>query len=102
MKDRIAASSLVTWGDVLKLLGIAIVCVPSVVSADAPASVDPETIVIIDRAPDRDADPAVRDRDRALGEAPFVTIVHPDDHPATASVADAIGATACHSRASRR
>ena len=38
-------------------------------------------------------EPAARDRDRALGDAPFVTIVHPDDHPATASVADALGAT---------
>ena len=53
-----------------------------------------ETIVIIDRAPaGSDASPAARDRDRALGEAPFVTVVHPGDQPATASVADAIGAT---------
>jgi outer membrane cobalamin receptor len=50
-----------------------------------------ETIIVIDRAPDRDADPAARDRGRALGDAPFVTIIHPEDHPATASVADAIG-----------
>src|SRR2546430_10094934 len=48
-----------------------------------------ETIVIIDRAPDQ----AARDRDRALGDAPFVTVIHPDEHPATASVADAVGAT---------
>lgn len=52
-----------------------------------------ETIVIIDRAPDPDAAPAARDRDRALGDAPFVTIVHADDHPATTSVADALGST---------
>jgi iron complex outermembrane receptor protein len=60
------------------------------------AAADPsagETIVIIDRAPDPDAVPTARDRERALGEAPFVTVVHPDEHPATASVADAIGAT---------
>ena len=43
----------------------------------------------IDHAPDR---AAARDRDRALGDAPFVTVVHPDEHPATASVADAVGA----------
>ncbi|MGE5180838.1 MAG: TonB-dependent receptor plug domain-containing protein [Acidobacteriota bacterium] len=46
--------------------------------------------MIIDRPDDR---PAARDRDRALGDAPFVTIIHPDDHPATASVADAVGQT---------
>src|SRR3970282_393250 len=45
-----------------------------------------ETIVIEGRAPDE----AARDRDRALGDAPFVTVLHPDEHPATASVADAI------------
>jgi outer membrane receptor protein involved in Fe transport len=54
------------------------------------ADPDPETIVIIDREIDR---PTARDRDRALGDAPFVTIIHPDDHPATASVADAVGQT---------
>ena len=59
--------------------------------ADPPAVGD-ETIVIIDRAPDPEAAP---DRDRALGEAPFVTVIHPhtEDHPATTSVADAVGAT---------
>jgi iron complex outermembrane receptor protein len=50
---------------------------------------DSETIVIIDTAPDH----AARDRDAALGEAPFMTVVHPDEHPATTSVADALGAT---------
>ena len=49
-----------------------------------------EVIVIEDRAPD-DKD---RDRDRALGEAPFVTILHPDEHAATASVADALATSA--------
>ncbi len=57
--------------------------------ADPPVVGD-ETIVIIDHAPDP---AAARDRDRALGDAPFVTVIHPDDHPATASVADAVGAT---------
>jgi len=52
--------------------------------------VDEETIIVIDRAPDP---AAARDRERALGDAPFVTIVHAEDHPATTSVADAIGAT---------
>ena len=58
-----------------------------------PAVIDGETIVIVDRA-DGDAAPAARDRDRALGDAPFVTIVHSADHPATTSVADALGAAA--------
>ena len=49
-----------------------------------------ETIVIVDRPEDR---PATRDRERALAEPPFVTIVHPDEHPATATVADALGQT---------
>src|SRR5688572_72813 len=52
-----------------------------------------ETIVIIDRAKPviGDAAPAARDRERALGDAPFLTIIRADDHPATTSVADAIG-----------
>jgi iron complex outermembrane receptor protein len=69
-------------------------CVLLTSSAGAdPRQADDETIVIIDRAPDPDAAPAARDRDRALGEAPFVTVVHPDEHPGTASVADAVGAS---------
>src|SRR5262245_54240705 len=52
--------------------------------------VDSETIVVIDRAPDP---AAARDRERALGDAPFVTIIHAEDQPATASVADAVGAS---------
>jgi iron complex outermembrane receptor protein len=57
--------------------------------ARASAGEDEEIIVIIDRAPDQ----AARDRDRVLGDAPFVTVIHPDEHPATASVADAVGQT---------
>jgi iron complex outermembrane receptor protein len=54
-----------------------------------------ETIVIIDRAPGE----AARDRDRALGDAPFVTVLHPDEHAAAASVADAVGtAVGAHTR----
>src|SRR6185312_17424819 len=53
-----------------------------------PATSGGETIIVIDKAPDP---AAVPDRDRALGDAPFVTVIHPDDHPATASVADAVG-----------
>src|ERR1700761_5888202 len=53
--------------------------------APAIAFADGETIVVIDAA--------APDRDRALTDAPFVTIVRPDDSTATTSVADAIGAT---------
>ena len=60
----------------------------SAVRADPATSGQEETIIVIDKAPDP---AAVRDRERALGDAPFVTVIHPDDHPATASVADAVG-----------
>jgi TonB-dependent receptor-like protein len=54
-----------------------------------------ETIIIVDHAPPE----AARDRDRALGDAPFVTVLHPDDHPAAASVADAVAtAVGAHTR----
>ena len=59
-------------------------------TGDVPASGAGETIVIEGHAPDR---ATARDRERALDEAPFVTVVHPDEHPATASVADAVGQT---------
>lgn len=52
-----------------------------------------ETVIVIGTAPDPDTAPAVRDRQRALGDAPFITVVHADEHPATTSVADALGAT---------
>lgn len=59
------------------------------------AADDTETIVIVDHAPGE----AARDRDRALGDAPFVTVLHPDDHPAAASVADAVAtAVGAHTR----
>ncbi|HEX7842150.1 MAG TPA: hypothetical protein VF469_31980, partial [Kofleriaceae bacterium] len=54
-----------------------------------------ETIIIVDHAPGQ----AARDRDRALGDAPFVTVLHPDEHPAVASVADAVATAAgAHTR----
>lgn len=49
-----------------------------------------ETIEIEGRAPDQ----AARDRARALDDAPFVSILHADEHAATASVADAIATSA--------
>jgi len=56
---------------------------------------DTETIIIVDRAPGQGA----RDRDRALGDAPFVTVLHPDEHPGAASVADAVAtAVGAHAR----
>jgi iron complex outermembrane receptor protein len=59
------------------------------------AADDTETIVIVDHAPGE----AARDRDRALGDAPFVTVLHPDDRPAAASVADAVAtAVGAHTR----
>jgi vitamin B12 transporter len=54
------------------------------------ANADDEVIVIEDKAPDDKA----RDRERHLGDAPFVTILHPDEHAATASVADALATSA--------
>lgn len=56
---------------------------PAFADDDAP-TVGDETIVIVDhgRGGPRDAvtdDPAARDRGRALGDAPFVSIIHPDD-----------------------
>jgi outer membrane cobalamin receptor len=57
--------------------------------ADDGAGAPGEIIVIEGRTP-----AGARDRERALGAAPFLTILHPDEHPATASVADAIGTSA--------
>ncbi len=66
----------------MKTFGIIVALAPATALADPPAD---ETIVVIDAA--------APDRDRALTDAPFVTIIHPDDSVATASVADAVGAT---------
>ncbi|MDQ3298638.1 MAG: hypothetical protein M3619_18790, partial [Myxococcota bacterium] len=60
-------------------------------SDDDATPVGGETIVIEGQAPAREG---ARDRDRALGDAPFVTILHPDEHAATASVADALATAA--------
>src|ERR1700753_2106524 len=62
----------------MKTFGLLIALVPSAAVAD-------ETIVVIDSA--------APDRDRALTDTPFVTIIHPDANVATASVADAVGAS---------
>lgn len=78
----------------MKKFGLVLLLAPSASFADqALHSPDAETVIVIGRAPDADDATAVQDRERALGDAPFVTVVRPDDHPATASVADAIGAT---------
>src|SRR3569832_1720722 len=74
------SSSRVTWGDMNRIVLVSML-------ASSAAYAD-ETIIVVDKAPDP---PAVPDRDRALGDAPFVTVIHPDDHPATASVAGAVG-----------
>ncbi|HEX4456111.1 MAG TPA: TonB-dependent receptor plug domain-containing protein, partial [Kofleriaceae bacterium] len=63
----------------MKTFGIIVALAPAIAFADD------ETIVVIDSA--------APDRDRALTDAPFVTIIHPGDSVATASVADAVGAT---------
>src|SRR5436305_3578952 len=66
-----------TWGDMASSAYIvAFVCVLA-----RQARADDETIIIVDRPDDR---PAARDRERALGDAPFVTVIHPDEHAATA------------------
>lgn len=78
----------------MKKFGLLILLVVSAAHADSvPVSPDPETVIVVGSAPDPDDRTAARDRDRALADAPFVTVVRPDEHPATASVADAIGAT---------
>jgi hypothetical protein len=88
----------VTWGDmnfrrrlnVCVLLGLLLGAWRARAGAD-----DGETIIVIDRAPGEGA----RDRDRALGDAPFVTVLHPDDRPAAATVADAVAtAVGAHAR----
>ena len=59
------------------------------VRADEPVPPE-ETIFVISVPPEEGA----VDRKRALGEAPFVTVLRPGDHPATTSVADAIATSA--------
>lgn len=56
--------------------------------------------MIVDHAPsDPNDKDAHRDRDRALGDAPFITVIHPDEHPAATSVADAVaGAVGAQTR----
>ncbi|HEY6174747.1 MAG TPA: hypothetical protein VIX73_09900, partial [Kofleriaceae bacterium] len=67
-------------------------------SAPTDTPSDGETIVIVDHAP-RGPGEAARDRNRALGDAPFVTVLHADAFPAAASVADAVAtAVGAHTR----
>ena len=80
-----------------RLLRFCMFAVPAFAGADVradesvPVKVAPEeTIFVISAPPDEGA----VDRKRALGEAPFVTVLHPGDHPATTSVADAIATSA--------
>jgi iron complex outermembrane receptor protein len=76
---------------------LAVVIATPAVHADEPATVGDETIIVVDRprGGPRDltgADPGARDRGRALGDAPFVSIVHPDDHAGElASLAEVLG-----------
>ncbi len=65
------------------------VCACALLLGSASTRAD-ETIEIEGRVPDQ----AARDRARALDDAPFVSIIHADEHGATASVADAIAASA--------
>ncbi len=60
--------------------------------AEEPVQVTPpeETIYVIDDRPDH----TTRDRDRLLGDAPFLTVLHAEDHGATTSVAEALSTTA--------
>jgi vitamin B12 transporter len=89
--------AVVTWGDMI-CRHRSIVCV--VLGLLGPlrsraVADETETIIIVDHAPGE----AARDRDRALGDAPFVSVLHPDDHPAAASVADAVAtAVGAHTR----
>jgi vitamin B12 transporter len=98
------AQARVTWGD-MTFRQRSILCavsavglgagVPCAVADDREAPEPGETIVIVDHPPGE----AARDRDRALGDAPFVTVLHPDEHPAAASVADAVAtAVGAHAR----
>jgi hypothetical protein len=61
-----------------------------VARAEEKVEVPDETIFVIDDRPDS----GVRDRERLLGDAPFVTVLHADDHGATTSVAEALATTA--------
>ncbi len=77
----------VTWGDMHRssIVIAVVLCRASFARADERAGIKDETIVITD---DRPAE-INRDGARALGDAPFVTVLHPDEHGAAATVADA-------------
>ncbi len=71
-------------------VGSIAVCAALSSAAVARAETPDETIVIEGRVPEH----AARDRARALDDAPFVSVLHADEHAATASVADAIATSA--------
>lgn len=65
-------------------------CACALLGSAAYADPPGETIEIEGKVPDA----AARDRARALDDAPFVSVLHADEHAATASVADAVGTAA--------
>ena len=67
---------------------------PAAGAASATAEVAPETIYIVDHPADQASEQGARDRARALGEAPFVTVVHAGDRGPTATVAEAVSTSA--------
>jgi hypothetical protein len=69
---------------------VATLVASGVARAEEKVEVPDETIFVIDDRPDS----GVRDRERLLGDAPFVTVLHADDHGATTSVAEALATTA--------
>lgn len=72
------------------VLGLACALLASGATRASADDLPGEVIEIEGHAPDGTS----RDRERALGDAPFVTILHPDQQPSTASVADAIATSA--------
>ncbi|MEO7735253.1 MAG: TonB-dependent receptor [Kofleriaceae bacterium] len=90
-----AVTPVVTWGDMTFRRRSILCALLGLTGPRGARADDSETIIIVDRIPGE----AARDRDRALDEAPFVTVLHPDEHPATASVADAVAtAVGAHAR----
>lgn len=70
--------------------GLFCACVASWLLAAGSVARADETIHVEGQAP-AEGD---RDREQALSSAPFVTVIHPDEHPATTSVAEALATSA--------